>query len=47
MLGYLHHALNFLQLNMVKGKSHQANSVGVKQNLVAANKSYQFENYPN
>lgn len=43
MLGYLHHALNFLQLNMVKGKSHQANGVVVKSNLVAANKRYQFE----
>lgn len=31
MLGYLHHALNFLQLNMVKGKRHRANSVGVKK----------------
>lgn len=37
MLGYLHHALNFLWLNVVKGKSHRANGVVVKSNLVAAN----------
>lgn len=37
LLGYLHHAFNFLQLNMVKGKSHQTNGVVVKSNLVAAN----------
>lgn len=37
MLGYLHHALNFLQLNVVKGKGHQTNGVVVKSNLVAAN----------
>lgn len=37
MLGYLHHAPNFLWLNVVKGKSHQANGVVVKSNLVAAN----------
>lgn len=43
MLGYLHHALNFLRLNVVKGKSHQANGLVVKSNLVAAKKPYQFE----
>lgn len=37
MLGYLHHAVNFLQLNVVKGKSPQTNGVVVKSNLVAAN----------
>lgn len=37
MLGYLHHALNFLQLNVVTGKSHQTNGVVEKSNLVAEN----------
>lgn len=48
MLGYLHHALNFLQLNVVKEKkNHLANCVVVNWNLVAASRLYQFENYFN
>lgn len=46
MSGYLHHALHFLPLSMVKGKSHQANGVVVKSDLVVENKSWPSEKAP-